>query len=75
MRYNRLCNAAMWLVKLLFLVTIGYAASDIAPKNDCEEQLDRPDVTLKIPPNSYIQTDVLEFTTIRLSSFTDSITT
>lgn len=75
MRSNRLYNAAMWLVKLLFLVTIGYAASDIAPENDCEETLDKSDVTLNVIPNSYIQSSAFEFTTIRLSSFTDSITT
>lgn len=75
MRNNRLYNALMWLVKLLFLITIGYAASDISPDSGDEEDSIISDVTLNSVTNSYIPTHVTPVTEIRLSSFTDSMTT
>ena len=74
MRYKRLYNVVMWLVKLLFLITIGYAASDIS--TDKQEQNDEktPQTPCHFPTNCYLP-DIGEPTTIRLSSFTDSITT
>lgn len=75
MRYSQLYKAFMWLVRLLFLVTIGYAASDIATDSDNEEDTNVSDTTLHSSFNRYIPATATELTVIRLSSFTDSMTT
>ncbi len=73
--WDRLYTVFMWLVKLLFLFTIGYAATDIAPDSNKLSNTGHFSVVPDTKSITYLPNVAAGLTVIRLSSLTDSITT